>query len=59
MLKVEGLRKNYKDFSLDVSLGVPTGAVTGLVGRRALSLLLRQHISPNFFCWMNLPRGLM
>ena len=33
MIKITNLQKNYKDFSLNVSLEVPAGTVTGLIGR--------------------------
>lgn len=33
MLKIEGLKKNYDGFSLDASLEVPDGVITGLIGR--------------------------
>ncbi|MDE6313777.1 MAG: ABC transporter ATP-binding protein [Lachnospiraceae bacterium] len=33
MLKIEHLRKSYADFTLDCSLSVPPGCVTGLVGK--------------------------
>ena len=33
MIKIQNLQKNYKDFSLDVSLEVPAGTVTGLIGK--------------------------
>ena len=33
MLKVEHLRKNYKNFSLDCSLEIMPGCVTGLIGQ--------------------------
>ena len=33
MIKINNLQKNYKDFSLDVSLEIPAGTVTGLIGR--------------------------
>lgn len=33
MLKIEGLKKNYDGFSLDASLEVPDGIITGLIGR--------------------------
>ena len=33
MLKIEGLKKNYDGFSLDASLQVPDGIITGLIGR--------------------------
>lgn len=33
MIKITNLQKNYKDFSLNVSLEVPAGTVTGLIGK--------------------------
>ena len=33
MISLKNLQKNYKDFSLNLSLEVPSGTVTGLVGR--------------------------
>lgn len=33
MIKITNLQKNYKDFSLNVSLAVPAGTVTGLIGK--------------------------
>ena len=33
MLKIEHVRKNYDTFSLDCSLEVPQGCVTGLIGQ--------------------------
>lgn len=33
MIKLNKLQKNYKDFSLDVTMEIPAGTVTGLVGR--------------------------
>ena len=33
MLKVEHLKKHYKDFDLDCSFSVAPGTVTGLIGR--------------------------
>ena len=33
MIKINNLEKNYKDFSLSISLEIPEGRVTGLVGR--------------------------
>lgn len=33
MLKVKGIKKNYGDFCLDVSLEVKKGYITGLIGR--------------------------
>ena len=43
MLKVRGLKKNYGDFCLDVSLEVKKGYITGLIGRNGAgkSQLLR------------------
>jgi len=32
MIRIEGLKKQYGDFSLDVSMEVPAGRVTGIVG---------------------------
>ena len=32
MLKINGLKKSYGDFHLDVSMEVPSGMVVGLVG---------------------------
>ncbi|MDO5650041.1 MAG: ABC transporter ATP-binding protein [Gallicola sp.] len=33
MLKIDGLKKVYGDFQLDLSMEVPTGQITGLIGR--------------------------
>ena len=33
MLKIEHLRKNYENFSLDCSLEVMKGRITGLIGQ--------------------------
>ena len=33
MIKVDNLVKNYGDFRLDVSLEIPDGTVTGIVGK--------------------------
>ncbi|MBR0137945.1 MAG: ABC transporter ATP-binding protein [Erysipelotrichaceae bacterium] len=33
MIKLESLKKNYDGFSLDISLEIPSGKVTGLVGK--------------------------
>ena len=33
MIKLENLQKSYKDYDLDVSLEVPAGTVTGLIGK--------------------------
>lgn len=33
MLKIEHLKKNYGNFSLDCSLEVKEGCVTGLIGQ--------------------------
>lgn len=33
MLKMEGLKKNYRDFSLNCSLSVVPGQITGLIGQ--------------------------
>lgn len=33
MLKIEHLKKNYNNFSLDCSLEVRPGSITGLVGQ--------------------------
>lgn len=33
MIRVKGLRKEYKNFKLDISMEVPEGRVTGLIGR--------------------------
>lgn len=33
MIKIQDLQKNYKDFSLNVTLEVPAGTVTGLIGK--------------------------
>ena len=33
MLKIENLRKSYDDFTLDCSMEVRSGCVTGLIGR--------------------------
>ncbi|MCR5086816.1 MAG: ABC transporter ATP-binding protein [Lachnospiraceae bacterium] len=33
MISIQGLQKKYKDFSLDVSMQIPPGTVTGLIGR--------------------------
>ncbi len=33
MVSVKDLKKNYKDFSLDVTLDIPDGRITGLVGK--------------------------
>lgn len=32
LLKIDGLKKNYKDFSLDCSMQVKKGSVTGVIG---------------------------
>ena len=32
MLKFEGVKKHYEDFELDLTLEVPEGYVTGLIG---------------------------
>ncbi len=33
MIKIEGLKKQYKSFALDISMEIPAGSVTGIVGR--------------------------
>lgn len=33
MIKITNLQKSYKDFSLNVSLEIPAGTVTGLIGK--------------------------
>ncbi len=33
MVKIEGLKKKYGDFMLDISLEIPDGRVTGIVGK--------------------------
>lgn len=33
MIEIKDLKKNYGDFKLDISLQVPEGAVTGLIGK--------------------------
>ena len=33
MIKITNLQKNYKDFSLSISLAVPAGTVPGLIGK--------------------------
>lgn len=33
IVQIENLQKKYDDFNLDVTLNVPYGTVTGLVGR--------------------------
>ena len=33
MLRLENVRKKYKDFELDVTMEVKPGRVTGLIGR--------------------------
>lgn len=33
MVKVNNLVKNYGDFKLEVSLEIPDGAVTGIIGK--------------------------
>ena len=33
MLKIEHLQKTYPNFTLDCSLEVPSGCVTGLIGQ--------------------------
>ena len=33
MIEIKDLQKNYKDFELNISLTVPAGTVTGLIGR--------------------------
>ena len=33
MLKMEHVRKNYKNFSLDCSLEIRPGCITGLIGQ--------------------------
>ena len=33
MIAIDGLRKEYKDFTLDLSMHIPVGRVSGLVGR--------------------------
>ena len=32
MIRIDGLKKNYKDFNLDVSLDLKPGTINGLVG---------------------------
>ena len=32
MLKFEGVKKHYKDFELNLTMEVPEGYVTGLIG---------------------------
>ena len=33
MIQINGLKKKYKDFSLDISFDLPVGRVSGLVGK--------------------------
>ena len=33
MVKIENLTKNYGDFNLNVSLEIPKGTITGLIGK--------------------------
>ena len=33
MLRLENVRKKYKDFGMDVTMEVKPGRVTGLIGR--------------------------
>ena len=33
MIQIKDLRKNYGTFQLDISMNIPAGRVTGLVGR--------------------------
>ena len=32
MIKINGLKKNYKDFNLDVTMELQSGTINGLVG---------------------------
>jgi ABC-2 type transport system ATP-binding protein len=33
MIKIDGLKKKYKDFELDISMNIKEGTVTGLIGK--------------------------
>ena len=33
MIKIDGLKKKYKDFELDISMDIKEGTVTGLIGK--------------------------
>ena len=33
MIQINGLKKKYKDFTLDLTLDLPKGRVSGLVGK--------------------------
>lgn len=41
MLKIEHLKKSYENFSLDCSLEVKKGLVTGLIGQNVLRYKLK------------------
>ena len=44
MLKFEGVKKHYEDFELDLTLEVPEGYVTGLIGAMCRKVQrLKQH----------------
>lgn len=40
MLKIEHLKKSYENFSLDCSLEVKKGHVTGLIGQNGAGLIV-------------------
>ena len=51
MLKFEGVKKHYEDFELDLTLEVPEGYVTGLIGangagKSTLMKLITRNIKP-------------
>ena len=43
MLKFEGVKKHYEDFELDLTLEVPEGYVTGLIGANGAEKSTKTH----------------
>ena len=58
MLKISHLQKNYRGFSLDCSMEVQPGMITGLIGRNGSgkSTTFKSELPASFFDNLNQPK---